>query len=230
MSDTKISDVNACVFDAYGTLFDVYSASEKCRTDLGNKADQVYNTWRGKRLQNNWLRSPMGEFVPFWQVTGEALDYALSESGIENAVLRDKLMNLYLQLNCYPEVPRVLNMLQGAGKQTGIFSNGSCYMLDSTVANSTLGELLDTPLSVDDVGVFQVDPEVYEMTTARFYYEPREICVMSSNAWDAWAASHFGFQVAWVNRFGQPPKHLPGGPSAKIKNLDELAPPTRTIR
>ena len=124
----------------------------------------------------------------------------------------------------------MLKTLQGAGKQTGIFSNGSCYMLDSTVANSTLGELLDTPLSVDDVGVFQVDPEVYEMTTARFHCEPREICVMSSNAWDAWAASHFGFQVAWVNRFGQPPKHLPGGPSAKIKNLDELAPPTRTIR
>ena len=224
MSEAKISDVKACVFDAYGTLFDVHSAAEKCRADLGDKADQVSNTWRGKQLQYSWLRSLMGEFVPFWQVTGEALDYALSESGIENPVLRDKLMNLYLQLNCYPEVPRVLKTLQEAGKQTGILSNGSRDMLDSAVANSALGELLDASLSVDDVGVFKVDPRVYEMAIDRFSCEPREICFMSSNAWDAWAASHFGFQVAWVNRFGQPPEHLPGGPSAEIKNLDELPP------
>jgi 2-haloacid dehalogenase len=223
MLDAKISDVKACVFDAYGTLFDVHSAAEKCRTDLGDKADQVSNTWRGKQLQYSWLRSLMGEFVPCWHVTGEALDYALSESGIENAVLRDKLTNLYLQFNCYPEVPRVLKALQEVGKQTGILSNGSRDMLDSAVANSTLSELLDASLSVDDVSVFKVDPRVYEMATARFSCEPREICFMSSNAWDAWAASHFGFQVAWVNRFGQPSEHLPGGPSAKIKNLD--APP-----
>ena len=223
MLDAKISDVKACVFDAYGTLFDVHSAAEKCRTDLGDKADHVSNTWRGKQLLYSWLRSLMGEFVPCWQVTGEALDYALSESGIENAVLRDKLTNLYLQLNCYPEVPRVLKTLQEASKQTGILSNGSRDMLASTVVNSTLGELLDASLSVDDVGVFKLDPRVYEMATARFSCEPREICFMSSNAWEAWAASHFGFQVAWVNRFGQPSEHLPDGPSAKIKNLD--APP-----
>ena len=230
MLDAKISDVKACVFDAYGTLFDVHPAAEKCRTDLGDKADHVSNTWRGKQLQYSWLRSLMGECVPCWHVTGEALDYALSESGIENAVLRDKLTNLYLQLNCYPEVPRVLKTLQEAGKQTGILSNGSRDMLASAVANSTLGELLDASLSVDDVGVFKLDPRVYEMATARFSCEPREICFMSSNAWEAWAASHFGFQVAWVNRFDQPPEHLPGGPSAKIRNLDERPPPTRTLR
>ena len=140
MSDAKISDVKARVSDAYGTLSDVHSAAEKCSTDLGDKADQVSNTWRGKQLQYSWLRSLMGEFLPFWQVRGEALDYALSESGIENAVLRDKLMNLHLQLNCNPEAPRVLKTLQEAGKQTGILSNGS---LDSAVANSTLVELLD---------------------------------------------------------------------------------------
>lgn len=221
MSDAKISDVKARVFDAYGTLSDVHSAAEKCRTGLGDKADQVSNTWRGKQLQYSWLRSLMGEIVPFWQVRGEALDYALSESGIENAVLRDKLMSLYLQLNCNPEAPRVLKALQEAGKKTGILSNGS---LDSAVANSTLVELLDASRSVDDVGVFKVEPQVCEIASAHFFCELREISFMSSNAWDAWAASHFGFQVAWVNRCGQPPDHLPGGPSAEIKNLDELPP------
>ena len=224
MSEAKISDVKACVFDAYGTLFDVHSAAEKCRADLGDKADQVSNTWRGKQLQYSWLSSLMGEFVPFWQVKGEALDYALSEPGIENAVLRDKLINLYLQLNCYPKVPRVLKTLKETGKQAGILSNGSRDMSDSAVANSALGELLDASLSVDNVGVFKVDPRVYEMATDRFSCEPREFCFMSSNTWDAWAASHFGFQVTWVKRFGQPPQHLPGGPSAEIKNLNELPP------
>jgi 2-haloacid dehalogenase len=224
MSAANINGVKACVFDAYGTLFDVHSAAEKCRADLGDKADQVSNTWRGKQLQYSWLRSLMNEFVPFWQVTGEALDFALAESEIEDAALREKLMNLYLQLNCYPEVPRVLKTLQDAGKQTGILSNGSRDMLNSAVANSALGDLLDASLSVDEVGVFKVDPRVYEMATARFSCEPREICFMSSNAWDAWAASHFGFQVAWVNRFGQPAENLPGGPNAEIKTLDELPP------
>ena len=224
MSAANINGVKACVFDAYGTLFDVHSAAEKCRADLGDKADQVSNTWRGKQLQYSWLRSLMNEFVPFWQVTGEALDFALAESEIEDAALREKLMNLYLQLNCYPEVPRVLKTLQDAGKQTGILSNGSRDMLNSAVANSALGDLLDASLSVDEVGVFKVDPRVYEMAIARFSCEPREICFMSSNAWDAWAASHFGFQVAWVNRFGQPAENLPGGPNAEIKTLDELPP------
>lgn len=224
MTDAKINGIKACVFDAYGTLFDVHSAAENCREDLGEFADKVSLTWRNKQLQYSWLRSLMNEFVPFWQITGEALDFALAESGFDDAQLREKLMNLYLELSCYPEVPRVLQTLKDAGKQTGILSNGSRDMLDSAVANSSLEPLLDAALSVDDVGVFKVDPRVYEMATARFACRPEEICFMSSNAWDAWAASHFGFQVAWVNRFGQPPEHLPGGPSAEFKTLDELPP------
>ena len=224
MPDIKIEGVKACVFDAYGTLFDVHSAAAQCRDDLGDKADQVSNTWRNKQLQYSWLRSLMRGFVPFWQVTGDALDFAMAESGLKDSALREKLMNLYLQLNCYPEVPEVLQTLQNAGKHTGILSNGSRDMLDSAVENSSLGPLLDASLSVDDVGVFKVDPRVYELATDRFACAPSEICFMSSNAWDAWAASHFGFQVAWVNRFGQPPEHMPGGPSAEISTLEELPP------
>jgi 2-haloacid dehalogenase len=224
MAEPKINGIVACVFDAYGTLFDVHSAAERCRDDLGEKADQVSNTWRMKQLQYSWLRSLMREFAPFWQVTGDALDFALAEAGLEDAALREKLMNLYLQLNCYPEVPSVLKTLKENGLKTGILSNGSRDMLDSAVANSNLSSVLDASLSVDDVGVFKVDPRVYEMATKRFSCSPAEICFMSSNAWDAWAASHFGFQVAWVNRFGQPREHLPGGPKAELKTLDGLPP------
>jgi 2-haloacid dehalogenase len=133
-------------------------------------------------------------------------------------------MNLYLQLNCYPEVPCDLEALQDAGKQTNILSNESRDMLDSAVTHSALSELLDASLSVDDVGVFKIAPRVYETATIRFYCELRAICFMSSNARDPWAASHFGFQVACVNRLGQPSEHLPGGTSTEIKNRNELPP------
>ncbi|MEC8199227.1 MAG: HAD-IA family hydrolase, partial [Pseudomonadota bacterium] len=149
---------------------------------------------------------------------------ALHFADMENTALREKLMNLYLQLSCNPEVPEVLKTLKDNGLQTGILSNGSREMLDSAVENSALNSVLDTSLSVDDVGVFKIHPQVYEMAKARFSCAPSENCFMSSNAWDASAASHFGFQVAWVNRFGQPRKHMPGSPSAEIKTLTELPP------
>lgn len=224
MAKSRISGIVACVFDAYGTLFDVHSAAERCRADLGGKADQVSATWRTKQLQYSWLRSLMREYAPFWQVTGEALDFALAEAGIDDPELRGKLMDLYLELDCYPEVPGVLQTLRDGGLRTGILSNGSHEMLDSAVANSRLDKLLDGVLSVDEVAVFKVDPRVYEMATRHFECRPEQICFMSSNAWDAWAASHFGFRVAWVNRFGQPPEHLPGSPDAEIKTLDGLPP------
>lgn len=225
MAETKISGIVARVFNAYEILFDVHSAVKKCRGDLGDKAYQISNTWQTKQLQYSWLRSLLREYVPFWQVTGEALDFALAEADMENTALREILMNLYLQLSCYPEVPAMLKTLRDNGLQTGILSNGSREMLDSAVENSALDSALDASLSVDDVGVFKIHPQVYEMATARFSCAPSEICYMSSNAWDAWAASHFGFQVTWVNRFGQPREHMPGGPSAEIKTLTELPTP-----
>ena len=220
MAETKISGIFARVFDAYGILFDVHFAAEKCRGDLSDKADQISNTTRTKQLQYSWLRSLMCEYVPFWQVTGEALHFA----DMENTALREKLMNLYLQLSCYPEVLKMLKTRKDNGLQTGILSNGSRGMLNSAVENLALDSALDASLLIDDDGVFRVHPRVCEMATARFSCAPSEICFMSSNAWDAWAALHFGFQVARVNRFGQPREHMPGGPSAEIKTLTELPP------
>ena len=143
---------------------------------------------------------------------------------MENTALREKLMNLYLQLSFYPEVPKMLKTLKDNGLQTGILSNGSRGMLNSAVENLALDSALDASLPIDDIGVFRVHPRVYEMATARFSCAPPEICFMSLNAWDAWAASHFGFQVAWVNRLGQPREHMLGGPSADIKTLTKLPP------
>ena len=148
---------------------------------------------------------------------------------MENTALREKLMNLYLQLSCYPEVPEMLKTLKDYGLQTGILSNGSRKILDSTVDNLALDSALDASLPVDDVGVFKVHPRVYEMVTARFSCAPSEIYFMSSSAWDACAASHFGFQVAWVNRFGQSREHMLGSPSAEIKKADGTATVSRNI-
>lgn len=222
--DQKICDISVCVFDAYGTLFDVHSAVETCRTEIGPEATALSNLWRTKQLQYTWLRSLMDEYASFWQITGEALDFALSEKNLTHPDLREKLMNLYLNLACYPEVPRILKSLKENGFKTAILSNGSREMLNSAVQNSQLDDRLDAVLSADDVGIFKVDRRVYELATTHFACTPEQICFMSSNAWDAWAAAHFGFQVVWVNRFNQPPEQLPGEPKQEIKTLDDLPP------
>ena len=166
----------------------------------------------------------MQEFAPFWRVTEEAHDFAMVVSKPSDPTLRQKLAKFYLQLKYYPEVQSVPQTLKRAGKYTVICSNSSRGMLALTVENSSLGDSLHASLSVDDVGVSKADPRVYKMATDHFNCTQPEICFMSSNAWDAWAASHFGFQVAWVNRFGQPPEHMPGGPAAEITTLEELPP------
>jgi len=219
---STIAGIRACVFDAYGTLLDVHSAVDKVRTQLGPKADEVSATWRTKQIQYTWLRSQMDAFVPFDEITADALDYAMAQAGITDGKLRDQLLALYMELDCYPEVPAVLAELRDSGFKTAILSNGSPGMLASAVQSAGIGDRLDAVMSVDEVGVYKVDARVYELAPRRFDCKAEEICFMSSNAWDAWAAAHFGFQVVWVNRFGQPPERLPGRPSAEISTLAEL--------
>ena len=218
----KIDGVGACVFDAYGTLFDVHSAAARCRDDLGDKADALSSLWRQKQLEYTWLRSLMGAHVDFWRVTGDALDFAMAATDLSGTALREKLMALYLSLNAYLEVPAVLATLRDAGMKTAILSNGSPMMLEAAVETAGLAELLDAILSVEEVGIFKVSPKTYQLTVDRLELSPGAICFMSSNAWDAAGAAHFGFQVAWVNRFGQPKERLPGTPKAEITSLDPL--------
>ena len=218
----QIGPIDACVFDAYGTLFDVAAAAARCRDDLHGKADQLADVWRLKQLQYTWLRSLMRRYVDFTQVTGDALDYALAAVGIDDPPLRERLMALYMELDAYPEVPEMLRRLRAGGLKTGILTNGSPKMIDAAVASAGLGDLLDAVLTVDPLGIYKPDPSVYRLALDRFGVPVERIAFMSSNAWDAAAAADFGMTVVWVNRFCQPPERLPGTPVAELTSLEAL--------
>ena len=219
---SEISGIKACVFDAYGTLFDVHSAAQRCKGDLGDKAEPLSQVWRTKQLEYTWLRSLMGTYIPFWEVTQNALDYAMAAVGLDSPEMRERLLALYWELDAYPEVPSVLAHLREAGLKTAILSNGSPDMLDGAVTSAGIGPLLDGVHSVADVGIFKPDSRTYQLSVNDLGVKAEEICFMSSNAWDACGAAHFGFQVVWVNRFGQPRERLPGTPRAEITSLDSL--------
>ncbi|MBI3196225.1 MAG: haloacid dehalogenase type II [Rhodospirillales bacterium] len=211
-----------CVFDAYGTLFDFNSAVARHRAAIGPKADQLADLWRLKQIQYTWLRNGMGSYAPFWQVTGEALDHCLAAHGITSPVARDKLMNAYLALDPFPEVPAMLERLQRAGLRLAILSNGNSEMLDPMVAASGLAARFEAVLSVDPVGVFKPDARVYRLVEARCGVKPDKVCFLSSNCWDAHGAAHFGFRTVWVNRAGAPDDNLPGKPAAQLRDLSQL--------
>jgi 2-haloacid dehalogenase len=214
--------VRACVFDAYGTLFDFASAAARCADVLGDKAAVVTALWRDKQLQYTWLRSLQGRHADFWQVTGDALDYTLETLRIADPQVRDRLMGLYRKLDCFPEVPQVLERLKQAGFVTAILSNGSPAMLRDAVAGAKLEGLLDHVLSVESVGIFKPDGRVYQLAVDRLGVPPSAIAFQSTNAWDAYAASAFGMRVVWCNRYGQRRERLPGAPDREIATLAEL--------
>jgi len=220
----KIKNIGACVFDAYGTLFDVAAAAAQCRDALGGKADQLAAIWRTKQLEYTWLRSLMGEYVEFWKITGNGLDYALAALGIDDAKLRRRLMDIYMRLDAYPEVKGVLKTLKKAGVKTAILSNGSPKMLAAAVKNAGIGTLLDDVISVDTLGIYKPHPSVYKLAVKGLKVKAGRICFMSSNAWDAAGAANYGFRVVWVNRFGQPKELLPGKPEREITSLRALPP------
>jgi 2-haloacid dehalogenase len=214
--------VSACVFDAYGTIFDFASAAARCSDVLGDKAAAVTTLWRDKQLQYTWLRSLQGRHSDFWQVTGDALDFTLETLGLAEAGVRDRLMGLYRALDCFPEVPDVLRRLKDAGFVTAILSNGSPSMLADVVAAAKLDGLLDHVWSVEEVGVFKTHPRVYQLAVDRLGVAPGAISFQSSNAWDAHAASAFGMRVVWCNRYGQRRERLPGAPDREVRSLAEL--------
>ncbi len=222
MSAQKLTGIKACIFDAYGTLFDVHSAAAKCKDDLGDKAALFSQIWRQKQLEYTWLRSLMRDYTDFWQITQDGLDYTMATLKIQSPELRKKLLSLYWELEAYQEVPQMLKTLQGNGFKTAILSNGSPDMLNAAVKSSRLGSSLNEIHSVADIGIFKPDPRVYQMSVDKLYIQPKEICFVSSNAWDVAGAAHFGFQVIWVNRFNQPPENLSGRPRAILSSLQSL--------
>lgn len=225
----RLDGIEACVFDAYGTLFDVHSAVAQCRDRFGlepGPAQTMSETWRTRQLQYSWLRSLMGHHADFWQVTGEALDFALDTAfgaGKAPAGLRQALMDSYLGLHAYTEVPGVLKALKAAGMKTAVLSNGSPMMLEKVCTQAGLDGLLDAVLSIEEVGIFKPHPSVYQLAVDRLGISaPAAVSFQSSNAWDAAAASAFGFKVVWCNRFGQARERLPGSPDIEVRSLETL--------
>lgn len=222
MAHPRFGDIGACVFDAYGTLFDYNAAAARHSAALGDKAAPLAELWRLKQLQYTWLRSLMGRYAGFWQVTGDALDYSMAALGIEDAPLRARLMEAYRTLDAYPEVPETLATLRTHGLKCAILSNGEPAMLDSAVEAAGIGDHLDAVLSVDEVGIFKPHPSVYQLAVDRLEVPAERVSFQSSNAWDANGAAAFGFRVAWCNRFGQGQERVPEAPDAEITTLAEL--------
>jgi len=221
-SQQALEGIRACVFDAYGTLFDYASAAAGCRDALGDKLEQLTALWREKQLQYTWLRTCQGRYADFWQVTGEALDYAMENLGILDPALHQRLMNLYLTLDAFSEVPETLTALKQAGLKTAILSNGSPKMLHAAVTAARIGAVLDAVLSVEEVRAYKPHPGVYRLAVERFGIPASAIAFVSSNAWDAYAASAFGMRVVWCNRYGQNAERLPGNPNLIVTSLADL--------
>lgn len=220
----KLQGIRACVFDAYGTLFDVQAPMRKLAPDIGPHAEDISRLWRQKQLEYSWLRSLMGVHADFWHVTGDALDYALDQFGVSEPGLRDEIMALYLKLDAYPEVAEALAAVKAKSKLTAILSNGNPSMLDSAVRHAGLDKLFNMVLSVEDVGIYKPSRRVYRHAMQKLQiHEAPSVCFVTSNTWDTAGAANFGFQVVRVDRFGLKDDRLPGKPAALVKDLSALA-------
>jgi 2-haloacid dehalogenase len=222
MNEAPLEGIRACVFDTHGTLFDYASAAARCSDVLGNRLAGLNALWREKQLQYSWLRALQGRHADFWQVTGDALDFAMATLGLTGSALRERLMNLYLTLDAFPEVSETLQRLKTAGLKTAVLSNGTTEMLQSAIAHAGIGNLLDIVLSVEEVGVYKPHASVYQLAVGRLGVQCEAISFQSSNSWDAYAASAFGMRVVWCNRYGQQPERLPGRPDREVRSLADL--------
>ncbi len=219
--------ITTCIFDAYGTLLDVAAAARTAAAEPGQERlaecwPSIAQNWRLKQLHYTWLRTIMDDHIDFWTVTGDALDWALEAEGIEDGALRTRLMDLYRELGAFPEVAGVLRSLKAAGLNTAILSNGTLAMLEAATASAGIRGDLDDILSVDMCGIYKPSKAVYDMVGRRFACAPDEVLFVSSNGWDAAAASAYGFQVAWANRAGEPVERLPGKPAHVLSDLSGI--------
>lgn len=220
----KLEGIQAVVFDAYGTLFDVQSPVSRLSAEIGEQAASLGLLWRQKQLEYTWLRSLMGTHADFWTVTRDALDFALSELAIDESGLADELMTLYLKLDAFPEVSDALAALRQRGKRLAILSNGSPSMLDAVVRHAGLDKTFEHILSVEEVGIYKPSRRVYRLAMQKFHiHDAPSICFVSANTWDAQAAAQFGFQVVRIARSPKQDDKLPGKPARLIESLNDLS-------
>tara|TARA_B110000483_G_scaffold239310_1_gene317567 strand:- start:357 stop:1043 length:687 start_codon:yes stop_codon:yes gene_type:complete len=220
--------ITTCIFDAYGTLFDVAAAARQAASEpqffkIKDTWPQLAEQWRLKQLQYTWLRAITQAHTDFWEVTQDGLDWALEKCGVDgDAELRERLLSLYWELQAYPEVPEMLQTLKAAGLNTAILSNGSPNMLDGAVQSAGIKTLLDDNLSVQSVGIFKPDSRVYDLVGQRFGCAKDEVLFVSSNGWDAAGATGYGFTTAWVNRSGEPMDRMPWKPKHVLRDLIDI--------
>lgn len=220
--------ITTCIFDAYGTLFDVAAAARQAAAEpefpqLRDTWAQLANHWRLKQLQYTWLRAITDSHTDFWEVTQNGLDWALEATDLDgNPEVRQRLLDLYWQLQAYPEVPAMLRALKDAGLNTAILSNGSPAMLDGAVQSAGLEQVLDDVLSVESIGIFKPDSRVYDLVGNRFNCDRSDVLFVSSNGWDAAGAAGYGFTTAWVNRAGEPMDRLPWTPQHILTDLTTI--------
>jgi len=219
--------IKACVFDAYGTLFDVGAAARIAASEPGAEAwaakwPELAANWRKKQLEYTWLRAVAGAHVEFWQVTQDGLDWSLEAAGLDDPALRERLLALYWELAAFPEVPQMLSDLAAQGQRLAILSNGSMGMLEGAVTSAGLDGQFEALLSVEEVGVFKPHRSVYDLVGSTMNVQPSEVLFVSSNCWDACAGAAYGFVSVWVNRDGAPLDRLYGRPAHILRDLSAL--------
>ena len=215
-----MKNIKAIIFDAYGTLFDVNSAAEKCKSKIGDKWENFANYWRKTQLEYTWLRSLMGRHKDFWQITEDSLDKSMKTFDIDSS-MRNELLNLYRKLSTYPEVKEVLIKLKKKYKLS-ILSNGTPDLLNNLVNSNDLKNIFEDIFSIEEVGVYKPDKKVYDLPTKKYGVKKEDIVFLSSNTWDVSGGGNYGYNAIWVNRNNTVFDNLDYKPKNEVKNLKNL--------
>ena len=215
-----MKNIKAIIFDAYGTLFDVNSAAEKCKDKIGSKWENFSNYWRTTQLEYTWLRSLMKRHKDFWKITEDSLDKSMKVFNI-NPNMKSELLDLYKILSPYPEVKETLKLLKEKNYKLSILSNGTPSLLNELVSSNNL-KVFDDIFSVEEVGIFKPDSKVYDIPVKKYKIEKREVAFLSANTWDVSGGGNYGFNAIWVNRNNIIFDNLDYSPENQINNLKHL--------
>ena len=216
-----MKNVKAIIFDAYGTLFDVNSAAEKCKDKIGDKWEGFANFWRTTQLEYTWLRSLMKRHKDFWQVTEDSLEKSMNAFKIDRT-MKNELLNLYKVLNTFPEVKDVLNKLKEKNYKLAILSNGTPTLLNELVKSNNLDNIFDDIFSIEEVGIYKPDVKVYDMPIKKYKIQKEEVVFLSANTWDISGGGNYGYSSIWVNRNNSIFDNLDYQPKEEVKNLNQL--------
>ena len=216
-----MKNIKAIIFDAYGTLFDVNSAAEKCKDKIGAKWEGFANFWRTTQLEYTWLRSLMGRYKDFWQITEDSLDKSMKTFKID-ASMKNELLNLYKVLSPYKEVSETLKKLKVKNFKLAILSNGTPSLLKELVESNNLDDLFDDLFSVEEVGIYKPNSKVYDLPIKKYKIKNNEVAFLSANTWDVSGGGNSGFHSIWVNRNNNIFDNLDYKPTHQVKDLSEL--------